>query len=96
MRSLHDIQERCAVVKVDAGLEAAALEGDERDLLLRPTGARVGEQDPQPFLHHFAEGVVCPHGELFGLAHEMIVDAKSRSHGENNASDASRCQSVMT
>ena len=93
---VHHVEERCAVVKVDAGLEAAALEGDERDLLLRPTGALMREQDPQPFLHHFAEGVVSPRGDLLGLAHEMIVDAKSCSHQENNASEASRCQSVMT
>jgi hypothetical protein len=96
MRSRHHIEERCAVVEVDAGSEAAALEGDERDLLLRPTGALMREQDPQPFLYHFAEGVVCPRGHSLGLAHEMIVDAKSYSHQEKDAPEASRCQSVMT
>jgi len=63
---------------------------------LRPTGALVREQDSQPFLHHFAEGVVSPCGDLPGLAHEMIVDAKSCSHQENNAPEASRFQSVIT
>jgi hypothetical protein len=40
--------------------------------------------------------VVCPRGDFLGLAHEMIVDAKSCSHQENNAPEASRFQSVIT
>ena len=96
MRSRHHVEERCAVVKVDPGPEAAALECHEGALSLLPAGASVREQDSQPFLHDFAEGVVCPLGDFLGLAHEMIVDAKSCSHQENNAPEASRFQSVIT
>lgn len=79
--SLHQIEKVGAAVEVHAGSRSASVErNDLGSLFFRRMPISSCQLGPDGILDHGSEGTIRARGELFQLAHDVVVDVYRSPH----------------